>query len=94
MTRLDELVQADRIAEFANRWLITEFSLFGSVLRDDFAADGDVDVLGSFDPAATFSLWHLTTMQDGLTDIVGWKVDLVEKEMNPRRTRIQPSTAE
>jgi hypothetical protein len=53
-----------------------------------------VDVLGSFDPAATFSLWDLTTMQDGLTDIVGWRVDLVEKEMNPRRIRIQPSTAE
>lgn len=87
MTRLDELVPADRIAEFASRWQIIELSLFGSVLRDDFAADSDIDVLVSFDPTATWSLWDLTTIQDELTGLVGRKVDLVEKEglRNPIR---------
>lgn len=85
--RLSELVPADRIADFARRWKITEVSLFGSVLRDDFDADSDVDVLVSFDPAATWSLWDLTTMEDELAAIIGRKVDLVEKEglRNPFR---------
>jgi len=85
--RLDELIPADRIADFARRWRITELALFGSVLRDDFDADSDVDVLVSFDPAATWSLWDLTTMEDELSSIIGRKVDLVEKEglQNPFR---------
>jgi predicted nucleotidyltransferase len=40
----------DATSEFASRWQITELSLSGSVLRDDFAADSDIDVLVSFDP--------------------------------------------
>ena len=87
MTHPDKLISADRIAAFASRWMITELSLFGSVLRDDFAAESDVDVLVSFNPAANWSLWDLTTMQDELTAIIGRKVDLVEKEgiQNPFR---------
>ena len=37
------------IAEFCRKWRITEFALFGSVLRDDFGPDSDVDVLVSFE---------------------------------------------
>jgi len=85
--RLERLVPKDRLADFAGRWKITELALFGSVLRDDFNADSDVDVLVSFDPAATWSLWDLTTMEDELGTIIGRKVDLVEKEglRNPFR---------
>lgn len=85
--RLEHLIPADRIADFARRWKVTELALFGSVLRDDFDADSDVDVLVSFDPAATWSLWHLTTMEDELATIIGRPVDLVEKEglRNPFR---------
>jgi len=85
--RLEHLIPADRIADFARRWKITELALFGSVLRDDFDADSDVDVLVSFDPAATWSLWDLTTMEDELAAIIGRQVDLVEKEglQNPFR---------
>ncbi|MBI2479152.1 MAG: nucleotidyltransferase domain-containing protein [Planctomycetia bacterium] len=85
--RLERLVPKDRIAEFARRWKIAELALFGSVLRDDFDADSDIDVLVSFDPAATWSLWDLTTMEDELAAIIGRKVDLVEKEglRNPFR---------
>ena len=38
-------IPADRIADFCRHWKLTEFSLFGSVLRDDFRPDSDVDVL-------------------------------------------------
>ena len=41
-----------RIAAFCQRWSITEFSLFGSALRDDFRPKSDVDVLVSIDPKA------------------------------------------
>jgi hypothetical protein len=85
--RLEHLISANRIAEFAVRWKIAELSLFGSVLRDDFAANSDVDVLVSFNPAATWSLWDLIATEDELTGIIGRKVELVEKEAlrNPFR---------
>lgn len=85
--RLQELIPEDRVVDFARRWKISELALFGSVLRDDFSADSDVDVLVSFDSAAAWSLWDLTTMEDELALIIGRKVDLVEKEglRNPFR---------
>jgi predicted nucleotidyltransferase len=85
--RIEHLLSGSRIADFAHRWKIAELALFGSVLRDDFDDDSDIDVLVSFDPAATWSLWDLTAMQDELASIMGRKVDLVEKEgiRNPFR---------
>jgi predicted nucleotidyltransferase len=35
-----------QIVDFCQPWKITEFALFGSVLRDDFRPDSDIDVLG------------------------------------------------
>lgn len=43
-------LEREKIAEFCQRWKITEFALFGSVLRDDFRPDSDVDVLVEFEP--------------------------------------------
>ena len=43
-------ISIDKIAELCRRWKITEFALFGSVLRDDFRPDSDIDVLVSFAP--------------------------------------------
>jgi predicted nucleotidyltransferase len=66
-------------------------SLFGSVLRDAFTPESDVDVLVSFDPDATWSLWDFTEMRDELGALVGRPVDLVEREglRNPfRRDKI------
>ena len=77
----------DRIAAFCERWKITEFALFGSVLREDFRPDSDVDVLVSFQPRAPWSLWDLVEMQEELGAIFGRPVDLIEKEglRNPYR---------
>ena len=85
--RLEQLIPRDRVADFARRWKAAELALFGSVLRDDFDVESDVDVLVSFDPTATWSLWDLTRMQDELASIIGRNVDLVEKEglRNPFR---------
>ena len=72
-------IDYDRIGEFCQRWKVTEFSLFGSVLRDDFRADSDVDVLVTFTSDAPWSLLDLVTMRDQLGRIFGREVDLVEE---------------
>src|SRR5436309_15879049 len=77
----------DQIGIFCARWRITEFALFGSVLREDFRPDSDVDVLVSFQPTAPWSLWDLLEMQEQLGAILERPVDLIEKEAlrNPYR---------
>ena len=62
-------------------------SLFGSVLRDDFKSDSDIDVLVTFSPEAQWSLWDFPQMQDELKAIFGREVDIVEKDAlkNPFR---------
>ena len=76
-----------KIAEFCKRWRITEFSLFGSVLREDFRPDSDIDVLVSIDPSAHMGLFELAQMQIELENMFKRPVDLVDKEAlrNPYR---------
>ena len=76
-----------KIAEFCKRWSITEFSVFGSVLRDDFRPDSDIDVLVSIDPKAHVGLFEIAQMKIELEDMFKRPVDLVEKEglRNPYR---------
>ncbi len=67
------------ITAFCRRWKVTEFSLFGSVLRDDFRPDSDVDVLVTFAPGSRVSLFDLVRMEDELKSLFGRDVDLVER---------------
>lgn len=69
----------ERIREFCRRWNITEFALFGSVLREDFRPESDIDVLVTFAPDSTITLFDLSDVEDELSDILGHKVDLVMK---------------
>ena len=68
-----------RIEAFCQKWRVRELSLFGSVLRDDFRPDSDVDVLVVFEEDAPWSLWDWGDMRDELKSIFGREVDLVEK---------------
>ncbi|MGH7858197.1 MAG: nucleotidyltransferase family protein [Candidatus Binatia bacterium] len=72
-------IDRKRISEFCRRWKISEFSLFGSVLRDDFGPDSDVDVLVSFEPSAGWRMFDLVHMQAELEEMFGRRVDLVER---------------
>lgn len=88
----------DRIAEFCRRWKIVEFALFGSVLRDDFGPESDVDVLVTFAPEARTTLFDLVDMQDELSELFGRSVDVVsrrgvERSENPFRRRAILGTA-
>ena len=64
-----------------------EFSLFGSVLRDDFRPDSDVDVLVKIEEDAPWDLLDIVEMTDELHKIFGRKVDMLEAESirNPFR---------
>ena len=68
------------ITAFCKRWQIAELALFGSVLRDDFGPESDVDVLVRFDPQARPTLFDLVQMQDQLSATLGRKADLIERE--------------
>src|SRR6266480_1845157 len=64
-----------RIADFCRRHHIARLCLFGSVLRDDFRPESDVDVLVEFEPGHTPG-WEFFGMQDELSGIIGRQVDL------------------
>jgi predicted nucleotidyltransferase len=72
-------IDRKNIAGFCRRWKISEFALFGSVLRDDFRSDSDVDVLVTFAADAQWTLFDMVNMQDELEKIFGRKVDLVSR---------------
>ena len=64
---------------FCQKWQIRKLELFGSVLRDDFGPESDVDVLATFDPEASLSLFDLVDAELELQEIFGRAVDLLER---------------
>jgi predicted nucleotidyltransferase len=66
----------DRIAEFCKKNQVRRLSLFGSVLREDFGADSDVDILVEFEPGTRIGLIRLSGLEIELGKIIGRKVDL------------------
>ena len=72
-------VPMDKIKDFCGKWKIKEFSFFGSVLRQDFHSDSDIDVLVSFEETVSWSLYDIVAMKDELQAIFGRDVDIVEK---------------
>jgi hypothetical protein len=72
----DVVFDRERLTQFCRRNGIRQLSLFGSILRDDFGADSDIDVLVEFAPGETPSLLDLGGMLNELTEIFGRQVDL------------------
>jgi predicted nucleotidyltransferase len=92
-------LSGQEISGFCQRWRITEFALFGSVLRDDFDAESDLDILVAFAPDADWSLLDHVKMEQELEALLGRKVDLlsrrsVERSHNWLRRREILDTAE
>jgi predicted nucleotidyltransferase len=73
-------LSAETITGFCDRWQVTEFSLFGSVLRDDFRPDSDIDVMVQFHPDAHPTFHTLDQMEAELTILLGRKVDLITRQ--------------
>lgn len=86
----------DKISNFCHRWNVIEFALFGSVLREDFDFNSDIDVLVSFADEAQISLFDIAQMQIELQEIFSRPVDILEKAAlrNPFRKRHILATAQ
>ncbi len=88
---MNSQVQLDSkaVREFCMKWRISELSIFGSALRDDFGAESDLDFLLSFAPDASWDLWDWVDMRDELMALTGRDVDIVAKEAlrNPYRRK-------
>lgn len=69
-----------KIQEFCHRYQIKRMALFGSVLREDFRPDSDIDVLVVFDPSARITFITLGRMKRELSEIFQRPVDLVPQE--------------
>ena len=72
-------IPRETIAEFCIKWKIREFAFFGSVLRDDFRPDSDIDVLVTFSEDAKHTLFDLVHMENELKEIFGREVDIVSR---------------
>ena len=89
----------DEIAKFCRRWGVTEFAFFGSVLRDDFGPQSDIDVLVRLQPGSGHSIFDIVRMERELAEAFGREVDLstwssIEESANYVRRKAILSTAE
>jgi predicted nucleotidyltransferase len=79
MLTLNIQLPEDKLVEFCQRWKVSELALFGSVLREDFRSDSDIDILVTFAPDAKRGLLVLVKMKYELEDLLGREIDLVSK---------------
>jgi uncharacterized protein len=70
-----EIMSSSSIRKFCQKHRIRRLSFFGSVVRDDFGPESDIDVLVEFDPGHTPG-WDFFSMEAELSKILGRKVDL------------------
>jgi len=68
-------IDRQAVAAFCRRHHVRRLALFGSVLRDDFTPESDVDVLVEFEPGFVPGL-RFFSMEEELSTILGRKVDL------------------
>jgi uncharacterized protein len=78
------------VADFCRRWGIARLDIFGSVLRDDFGPDSDVDFLFTPGPGfqrdKAYGPWMSDQMSDDLSGLLGRPVDLLERSHVERMT--------
>jgi len=74
----------EKLQAFCQRWKIRRFALFGSVLRDDFGPESDVDCLVDFAPDADWTLLDVIRAERELGELLGRPADLVERPVVER----------
>ena len=80
LKNIDIPLEIEKIKAFCICWQVIEFALFGSVLRDDFNVNSDVDVMVKFAPKAHRTFADLEDMEVELSRIFNRKVDVVTRE--------------
>jgi hypothetical protein len=80
-------ITRSQMVDFCQRWHVIEFAVFGSVLRDDFRDDSDIDVLVTLAPNHGLNLFDWIDMQQELEALFNREVDLIDKRglKNPYR---------
>ena len=68
-----------KLLAFCEMWDISRFEFFGSVLREDFGPQSDIDCMVTFGHAATWTLLDIVDMKEELEALFGRTVDLVER---------------
>ncbi|MDF1799781.1 MAG: nucleotidyltransferase family protein [Planctomycetota bacterium] len=68
------------LARLCERFGVHWLAAFGSVLRDDFGEDSDVDLLVEFLPETHVGLFHLIRLQNAIEELLGRPVDLVPRD--------------
>ena len=77
-----ENIPTEQLTAFAKRWNLQELSLFGSILREDFGPDSDVDVCVVSDPHRVCDIDDLIAMREELSEIFGGRgIDMVERRL-------------
>ena len=66
-----------KVVDFCERWNITELAFFGSVLRDDFGPESDIDVLVNLRSGTSYRISSILHMEKEMDSILGREVDLV-----------------
>ncbi len=85
-------IPEESLREFSRRWHIREIALFGSVLRDDFRPDSDLDIMVTFAPDVIWGLLDHLRMEQELAEMLNRKIDLFTRravEQSPNRFRRQ-----
>lgn len=88
-----------QLADFCNRYQILELALFGSILRDDFSPESDIDFLVTYAPDKRWQAWGDLPEQDEMETLLGRKIDWitrksVEASANPFFRRVVLNEAE
>lgn len=73
-------ITSEQLAKFCERWQIAELAFFGSILRNDFNADSDIDVLVTYKPTAKRGLFEKLKLKDELSLLLHREVDVVSKK--------------
>ncbi len=73
-------LEIEKISKVCQNWQIVELALFGSVLREDFNLDSDIDVLVSFAEEAKITFFDLDSIEQELSKLFNRPVDVVTKE--------------
>ena len=70
----------EKIQEFCQHWSIVELAVFGSILREDFDSDSDIDFMVSFVPQSKITFFDLEEMEKQLSELCDRPIDIVTKK--------------
>ena len=81
-----QVVDHERLRKLCERYGIASLEIFGSVARGDAGPDSDIDLLFSLKPGVRLG-WEIEDLTEGLSEILGRRVDLVSRRAIHRRMR-------